>query len=482
MRNCYGLLWVWLFMVLSVSPRAVAQDLNEPNVFESDQLSEDEWLALLDRRKSTSTIANEGDVIYWHFWESGLLIQQDLNGYVQVLDTLDTEEFPQMNLDYLPQDHALLVWDAGVGRVFEYDLATKEFTRMDDSYNFKSFFDHADFVFPERKMIYGFGGYGEFTHKEVLLYYSPEDKEWTDILYFGDRPDPLFYGGFHYDDNENLFYFTQYIGFFVYIYQVNPESWEWTLLDKFDLEDKPFGIGFSSGLNSFDPNTGLIYLFGSFFYDTQAQVVRKYSISEGLFTKIDPAFMASYDREDQRWLLLGQRKVGKPGVYFTSLRLTNEAGEDRFYEIISPYRPSEMNLYLLGFIVWAVLIGIFLVLYFRSPKGGKKSTSMESIHLHDSYVEVHTKTGVVRFNEDLDRKFWTFVHDLKTQGIHSSDLKEFDAQVFNGNGNDSQNSVLRKKLITHVNAKLGVEFIQIKRSELDKRYRKILFLHGSLER
>lgn len=107
---------------------------------------------------------------------------------------------------------------------------------------------------------------------------------------------------------------------------------------------------------------------------------------------------------------------------------------------------------------------------------------MESIHLHDSYVEVHTKTGVVRFNEDLDRKFWTFVHDLKTQGIHSSDLKEFDAQVFNGNGNDSQNSVLWKKLITHVNAKLGVEFIQIKRSELDKRYRKILFLHGSLER
>jgi hypothetical protein len=127
-------------MFLSVSPRAVAQDLNEPNVFESDQLSEDEWLALLDRRKSTSTIANEGDVIYWHFWESGLLIQQDLIGYVQVLDTLDTEEFPQMNLDNLPQDHALLVWDAGVGRVFEYDLATKEFTRMDDSYNFKSFF------------------------------------------------------------------------------------------------------------------------------------------------------------------------------------------------------------------------------------------------------------------------------------------------------------------------------------------------------
>jgi hypothetical protein len=190
-------------------------------------------------------------------------------------------------------------------------------------------------------MIYGFGGYGEFTHKEVLLYYSPEDGEWTDILYFGDRPDPLFYGGFHYDDNENLFYFTQYIGFFVYVYQVNPESWEWTLLDKFDLEDKPLALGFSSGLNSFDPNTGLIYLFGSFFYDTQAQVVRKYSISEGLFTK----------------------------------------------------------------------------------------------------------TGLVRFNEDLDRKFWTFVYDLKTQGIHSSDLKEFDAQVFNGNGNDSQNSVLRKNLL-----------------------------------
>ena len=74
------------------------------------------------------------------------------------------------------------------------------------------------------------------------------------------------------------------------------------------------------------------------------------------------------------------------------------------------------------------------------------------------------------------------MHDLKTQGIHSSDLKEFDAQVFNGNGNDSQNSVLRKKLIAHVNAKLGVEFIQIKRSELDKRYRKILFMHASLER
>jgi len=56
----------------------------------------------------------------------------------------------------------------------------------------------------------------------------------------------------------------------------------------------------------------------------------------------------------------------------------------------------------------------------------------------------------------------------------------FADQVLPSLSNESQYSVFRKRFISHVNEKLGLEFIEVKRSELDKRYRKVVFRHDLL--
>jgi hypothetical protein len=70
--------------------------------------------------------------------------------------------------------------------------------------------------------------------------------------------------------------------------------------------------------------------------------------------------------------------------------------------------------------------------------------------------------------------------DLKSKNIHSCELKDFDEQVLPSLSNESQYSVFRKRFISHVNEKLGLEFIEVQRSELDKRYRKVVFRHDLL--
>ena len=86
----------------------------------------------------------------------------------------------------------------------------------------------------------------------------------------------------------------------------------------------------------------------------------------------------------------------------------------------------------------------------------------------------------IRFTESTDLSFWNYVMDLKSKNIHSCELKDFDRQVLPSLSNESQYSVFRKRFISHVNEKLGLEFIEVKRSELDKRYRKVVFRHDLL--
>jgi len=86
----------------------------------------------------------------------------------------------------------------------------------------------------------------------------------------------------------------------------------------------------------------------------------------------------------------------------------------------------------------------------------------------------------VVFSDALDLRFWSFVLELKGRNLQTCELKEFDTQVLPPLSNESQYSVKRNKLIWHINSKLGVMFIELKKSELDRRYKRLVFHFGEV--
>ena len=89
-------------------------------------------------------------------------------------------------IGYSAYHDKLLVWDPGVGRVFQLD-STYTFTRLDNSINHRSQFEHLGWIDPETGSIYALGGYGFFENKSHLLRYNHSSGIWELVDYM----DPL---------------------------------------------------------------------------------------------------------------------------------------------------------------------------------------------------------------------------------------------------------------------------------------------------
>lgn len=472
-----GVIWVMAQVLLLSRSEEVNAQNNQQYAFTYENLDQQDWVKLVDSR-SVFTIAPEVGRVFWYFRGSGILASQDLEKHIVVLDTLDTEIFRQINIDYLPKEHALLFWDAGIGRVFQYDLDSGIIERLDNSYSFNAFFDHGEFVDTDTKTIYTLGGYGEFTSKDILMYFSLDEGEWIDITYFGDRPNPKFLGDLEYDEQNNLFYYVQYEGLLIHIYSIDPSIWKSTFLGSFQTSLKPPSIDRVSGIRRLDTKAGLLYIYGSLFYDIAANSIREYTFGEGEFSSLDNGIMASFDESTQQWLLVGQLKFDWPRIDLMPVSLTLKNGEQRYYERITKIEPGldiPLGFWLMLF-VSSIVIWVVVRVNFKLRTKPKSAT----IRMFNSRVQVLCPAGVVEFNEDLERAFWTFVKQLHKKEIHSADFREFDQYVLSPIQNDSQNSLHRKKLIRHINSKLGCEFVQTQKNELDRRYRRFVFRHDLL--
>ena len=237
------------------------------------ELNQDQWLELQSGTRAY-TVDPYGYVSYWYFRDTGDLVAWEMDGSVRLLEQLDTQEFEQMNLSYLRNDHALLLWDAGIGRVFHYDLTTREMRRLDESHNFRSYFNHGDYVIEDDYTILAFGGFGEFTFKDQLLYFNATNKEWLDMPYYGDRPDEHYYGDLVLDTKTQNFYFIQFYDLNVKIYRIDQNNWLWDFLGDFNINDFPSHGGFVSGMRQYNPDLELIYLYETYFYDISANEIR----------------------------------------------------------------------------------------------------------------------------------------------------------------------------------------------------------------
>lgn len=474
-------LWALMWLLMgAISQGALGQELGGPDRYEI--IPQDVWNEkLLDRHRITIDTVHH--VAYSYFPDDGWLVRFDLDHTIEVIDTLDRELLHLSNLVYLAQEHALLLWDAGLGRVFRYDFDTRELERLDQSYNFRGFYGHAEQFIDNDYSIYAFGGYGEFTKKNELIFYNNREKEWLDIPAYGDIPSKHYIGDLDYDSVGEAFYYTQYVDGQVLVYKLLPNNWKWVLMGTFEL-----GLLFSShtesGMQRIDPVSRLMYLFGGFFYDIEKNVVRKYVTNDEYLSPILHFRLGSYDPSHDRWLFIGDTKADGIDEYLYSFSLTLPNGVERSYSTIMQERNLSESTRILGYFTLGavVLILIFFGFRYKSWVGvsSLKLRANSSIMLRPDLVLVDVGGETIRFTESTDLSFWNYVMDLKSKNIHSCELKDFDRQVLPSLSNESQYSVFRKRFISHVNEKLGLEFIEVKRSELDKRYRKVVFRHDLL--
>lgn len=84
------------------------------------------------------------------------------------------------DINYLAYDslhNRLLMWDRGVGRVYEWTTKGKV-KRIDHSFEQKNQFGHLAWLDPSTDNIYAFGGYGLFSYKNFITYFSQSAQEW----------------------------------------------------------------------------------------------------------------------------------------------------------------------------------------------------------------------------------------------------------------------------------------------------------------
>jgi len=486
-----GLL-VFLWPVFYSAPLAAASFVNQASVVNqasnSDQasfadqanvreLTEDQWLELQSGTR-TYTIDPYGYASYWYFKDTGDLVAWEMDGSVRVLEQLHTQEFELINLSYLRNDHALLLWDAGIGRVFHYDLTTREMRRLDESHNFRSYFHHGDYVIEDDYTIFAFGGFGEFTFKDQLLYFNATNKEWLDIPYYGDRPDEQYYGDLVLDTKTRNFYYIQFYDLNVKIYRVNQNNWRWDFLGDFNIDDFPSHGGFVSGMRRYNPDLELIYLYETYFYDIAANEIRDYGIGNGDLPQVANFMMGAYNEETKNWSMVVQSKNKELSLDFIRYRLFDADGTSRAYEIIMPESVALVNQRNMGLMVILMVSLSFLVAFvLRKGKASTRKRQDDALNFdvnEDRVVVLFADRRVV-FSDALDLRFWSFVLELKGRNLQTCELKEFDTQVLPPLSNESQYSVKRNKLIWHINSKLGVMFIELKKSELDRRYKRLVF-------
>ena len=441
------------------------------------ELTDDQWLELQAGNRSY-TIDPYGFVSYWYIKDTGDLVAWEMDGSVRLLERLDTEEFKQMNLSYLRNDHALLLWDAGIGRVFHYDLVTQEMRRLDESHNFRSYFHHGDFVIEEDYTIFAFGGFGEFTFKDQLLYFNATNKEWLDIPYYGDRPNEQYYGDLVLETKTQDFYYIQFYDLNVKMYRVNQNNCRWDFLGDFTINDFPTHGGFVSGMRRYNPDLELIYLYETYFYDIAANEIRDYTIGNGDLPQFADFLMGAYNEEAKNWSMVVQSKNEELSLEFIRYRLFDADGTPRAYDVIVPESVAMVNQRNMGLMVIVLVSLSFLIAFLtqkRKALSRKKQDEVLNFDVNEDRVLVRIADGRVVFSDKLDLRFWSFVLELKERNLQTCELKEFDAQVLPTLSNESQYSVKRNKLIRHINSRLGLMFIELNKSELDRRYKRLVF-------
>lgn len=416
---------------------------------------------------STGTFDPFEGVFYGYNEQNGLFIRSDKDGF-QILDTLDAGLLTQVRIQFISDSERVLFVDAGLGRVFVYDLKDSTLTRIDNSYDFRSFFGFSAYIIKNLN-IYTMGGYGEFRHKNARLRYQEDMREWIESSTSGDIPKPEELGFLYYVNEttaQNYYIVPNNSGFRVYV--LDTPSGEWSFLGNFDIELPPNERGYYFNyFTNYRQVGSLLHVRGNVFYD---YIDNEIKIWKGGFDNIAGIYAVS-ETADSVYCIHSKSGRGT-SIYSHDLVVERLPMEPFLVESnFESIRPRHQVLWTYGIMLFIALAGVLTVVFIvRSPRELRLKRSTP-ITFHADRVELNSKyvSEKVLFFDELDIIFWKYMQQILEQNIQKISLEELDDTLFKGLANPTQRSSKRTKLISRINKELGYTFLTIERAESDKR-------------
>ena len=428
------------------------------------------------RYRYSVDVMNEGLYIYDH--KNGVISFRD-NESIEVIDTLNRKYIDSTTLHYDNTKQRLIFLDAGGGRVFEYDIETKTLNRLDKSYRLRSFYAAKNYFY-DLNRIFSYGGGGEFSSKNNLLYFNNSiEGEWEEIVMNSKPSTDLLIFSLLFDKITNSFFlFTvsndlQFLEIYFAKYKSDTEiNSEWKQLDRFSIDgDVRKTISNQNQFSNYNLIARKANVLGKYFYEIDNGTLIKLNTSKDYYGVFRHSENDSLLVVENPFLIPEEYGQVTPFEFTLKSHSIDDFFENQSFVVIPSIRQQRIQL---GLIVFAALIFFLLgVMLYRkqSTKTQSANYSEPSFNVisSDNHIVVHIGSNTHYFYEDLEIKILTLIYEVTQKGLDTIDLDLFDEKVFNGLGHKSHITTKRNDAFKRINKTLGLEFIKKEKSQEDKR-------------
>ncbi len=397
------------------------------------------------------------------------------NGESSPIDTLDRRYLDDTMTYFDSNSRKLLFFDAGLGRVFNYDVDTKELSRIDRSYRLRSFYGSTGFLDGFNRMFF-FGGGGEFFIKNSLLVFNKnQNREWDEHI-VGNRPKPN-------EQNRALYWKLQNNRFYLFrtfqntlnVYTANrvhgAEPIEsWVLFQEYSTHNfKVSGAHNSNVISNKQAIGNKLNIMGNYFYDLETHTLSMWNSNEQIY-----GVMQGSNPDTLAVISAPSSTSFKDLINFD---IEKHSVDDFFtnqtFLVIKPDKNIK-PIYVLS-ILFLLLFSVGAYLYW-TRKQHDSADATENIITTDPLFVINgnhafiTKQGKrIYFYDPLEIKLITIINEMSEEQLDTIDLDELDEKLFNGIGHKTHITTKRNQLIKGMNKALAADFIIKKKAKSDRR-------------
>lgn len=399
------------------------------------------------------------------------------------LDTLILRgEQLNIHLQVLSEEGKIIMWEAAIGQVFEYDLKTKVLQRIDDS-RVRDFMFGSGSVYVDSLGIYAFGGYGLWEHKNILLRYDFSFREWTKSPEAGQIPEKSSRNWmWSAPEQQSLFFLNdgkvsgsvRTNGYFNYgVYRFNLLENNWVRVNQFLLprdRDVAWGAFRHNKAYSLDSSVEWAHVGGRLFMRLDNGAF--YQLKKEVFPNT-MSITGFYDKGRGEWLFVGRNTImDARNLWFAYSVLNDEMFEKVDTTSWLWYILTEEWLYVLfGILLLAVLWILFQKLRFNTTF--KSEPDHIQITVENEQLIVSKNGRHVLLTDEYIQQIWQIIVEQKKKEDREMMMVDFDDTLFTVSNSTSYRSKMKAKLFDEINSGLKGYVIRAKRSNLDKRYKVI---------
>lgn len=435
----------------------------------------------------TFDVSFENQLTYFYDHQSLSLYSLDFEGEYRFVAQLPKFSDELQNLHVFENGREILFWDRGLGTVHKFDLRTNTLNRLDRSFSFRSFYDHGAWVNEIDEKITAMGGYGLFQKKNLLLQFDTKLQEWLSPNVTGDLPTPG-KGRLIYLEDRNSYLFIVLNDNDQSKTHLEVEVFEFLLESNKWIEKGFFSVSKRSrlvthhlinqiGNKRLDPVNGIFSVDSGLFYDIQKNRFYDTDITAKKDERIGTVSYF-FSGVPDKWLVLSRNNTQEI-TYSSEFISLNSLFELESTEIV--YASKTIPL-------WILLTAGLLTLFISGLLAKKKFFTQES--------SLSTRVFTLKLDNETPRlcihgkwqsvvdpseiRFWKFTHDKLISSNNRIDLKYFDESIFLGEMHASQLSKKRNAFINSINKKVGVQFVLLEKSQIDKRYKELVFIEDMI--